>query len=267
MPFVKTSAGRVSYTERGSGTPIVLLHATTHDHRDFDQVAQALSATHRTIAVDWPGHGSSDPATGRFASAMGFAEVLAEVIEELDLSRMVLIGNSVGGYAAARLSLDQPERVAGLVLVNSGGFIEQNLLTRIFCQALGRPAIARRVLPRLVRGYMKPRNPFDRTVTARAVAMAGSVAGARVAAGLWRSFTAPDYDLRAQGARLDGRVLLVWGAKDTVLPMRAARQTQQAIPAATLHTFDTGHVVFASDPVGFLGVVEPFVEQALPAAR
>jgi hypothetical protein len=45
--------------------------------------------------------------------------------------------------------------------------------------------------------------------------------------------------------------------------MRAARQTRAAIPQATLHTFDTGHVVFASDPTGFLGLVEPFVDRIL----
>jgi pimeloyl-ACP methyl ester carboxylesterase len=266
MSFVETSAGRVFYRERGSGAPIVLLHAVTHDHRDFDEVAETLAATHRVIAVDWPGHGRSDPVADPLASAVGFAQVLAEVVEGLQLPRAVFVGNSVGGYAAARLALDAPARAAGLVLVNSAGFIEQNLVTRALCRALGTPAIARRVLPRLVRGYMKPRNAFDQAVGERAAAFAGSAAGSRVAASVWRSFTAPEYDLRAQGPQLAGKVLLVWGARDTVLPMRAARQTREAIPDAPLHTFDTGHVVFASDPAGFLGVVEPFVERVLQTA-
>ena len=267
MPYVETSAGQVYYAERGSGTPIVLLHANTHDHRDFDQVAEVLSATHRTIAVDWPGHGRSDPAQGRYASAMGFADVLAEIVDRLDLAQVVLIGNSVGGYAAARLALDQPDRVAGLVLVNTGGFIEQNPISSAICRLLGRPAITRRLLPRLVKGYMKPKNAFDREITERTAAVAATPAGAQVSAGVWRSFLATDYDLSAEGPRLGAKVLLVWGAEDTILPLRAARQTQQAIPAATLHTFDTGHVVFASDPDGFLGVVEPFVARVLEAAR
>jgi pimeloyl-ACP methyl ester carboxylesterase len=113
---------------------------------------------------------------------------------------------------------------------------------------------------------MKPRNAFDRAVGERAAAFAGSAAGARVGASVWRSFTAPEYDLRADGPRLAGRVLLMWGAADTALPMRAARQTCDAIPGAPLHTFDTGHVVFASDPAGFLGVVEPFIERVLQTA-
>ena len=38
MPFIATRAGRVFYEQRGSGVPVVLLHATLHDHRDFDLV-------------------------------------------------------------------------------------------------------------------------------------------------------------------------------------------------------------------------------------
>jgi pimeloyl-ACP methyl ester carboxylesterase len=64
MPFVTTTAGRVFCEERGSGVPVVLLHATLHDRRDFDPVAGPLATRYRTIAVDWPGHGRSDPPGG-----------------------------------------------------------------------------------------------------------------------------------------------------------------------------------------------------------
>ena len=265
MPYVETSAGRVYYQERGAGAPVVLLHATGHDHRDFDGIVDGLAAGHRTIALDWPGHGRSDPIDERFGTAMAFAAVLGEVVERLGLDRAVLIGNSVGGYAAARFALERPDQVAGLVLVNTGGFVDPTPLTRLFCRVLGTPRLARLLWPRLVKSYMKARNELDRAVSERAAEVLGSPAGARVAAGLWRSFAAPDYDLRAEGPRLGKEVVLVWGAKDTVLPMRAARQATAAIPQATLHTFDTGHVVFASDPTGFLGLVEPFVQRTLPA--
>jgi len=127
MPFVITSAGRVFYEHRGSGPPVVLLHATLHDHTDFDPVAGDLAGRYTTIAVDWPGHGQSDPMSGgRVADASLFAEVLADLADRLDLAPAVLIGNSVGGFAAVRLALDQPDRVAGLVLVNGAGFTRQN---------------------------------------------------------------------------------------------------------------------------------------------
>jgi len=82
MPFADTSAGRVFYEQRGSGLPVVLLHATLHDHRDFDQVAGPLAERYRTIAVDWPGHGRSD-LVGRAVDAFLLAVALAELVEGL----------------------------------------------------------------------------------------------------------------------------------------------------------------------------------------
>jgi pimeloyl-ACP methyl ester carboxylesterase len=136
MPFVQTRAGQVFYAEQGSGSPVVLLHATLHDHTDFDAVAGPLAAAgHRVLAVDWPGHGrspapagSEPPGSGSAGSGLVtaplLADVLADFVAELDLAPAVFIGNSVGGYAAARLALDHPDRVAGLVLVNTGGFVK-----------------------------------------------------------------------------------------------------------------------------------------------
>lgn len=257
MPFVETSSGRVHYVERGSGPVVLLLHATLHDHHDFDRVAERLARAYRTIALDWPGHGGSDTPVG--TSATGFARVLAEVFDKLGLEHVVLIGNSVGGFAAVRLALDRPDLVAGLVLVNSGGFSAVTPVARLMCRLLGTPWITRLLLPLLVPGYMKERNEDDRGIAERAVARARTREGARVAAGLWRSFTATDWDMRSEGRQLRAPVLLVWGGRDTILPMRAARQTHEAIPQAQLHVFDTGHVVFASDTDGFMEVVEPFL--------
>jgi pimeloyl-ACP methyl ester carboxylesterase len=245
----------------------VLLHATLHDHNDFDPVAERLAARYRTIAVDWPGHGRSDPVgAGRVVDALVFAEVLSDLIDRLELPPAVLIGNSVGGFAATRLALDQPHRVAGLVLVNTGGFTRPTVVSRAASRLLGNPRVNRRLLPRLVPGYMKARNDHDRGIVGRVQARARTGEGARVAAGLWRSFGTRAYDLRADGSRLAPPTLLVWGTQDTILPLRAGRQTHAAIPGAQVRTLDTGHVVFASDPAGFLDLAAPFIESASTAA-
>jgi pimeloyl-ACP methyl ester carboxylesterase len=253
----------VFYEQRGSGVPVVLLHATLHDHRDFDLVADRLAARYRTIAVDWPGHGRSDPvAAGRAADAFLFAEVLADLVDRLGLAPAVLVGNSVGGYAAARLALDQPDQVVGLVLVNTAGFTRQTAASRLAPRVLGIRQASRWIFPRLVQSYMRPQNDHDRAIAGRVRERARTTEGARVAAGLWRSFAAPAFDLRADGHRLAPPALLVWGAQDTILPLAAARQTHAAIPGSQLRTLDTGHVVFASDPGGFLEIAEPFIESA-----
>jgi pimeloyl-ACP methyl ester carboxylesterase len=245
----------------------LLLHATLHDRHDFDPIVDTLAGRYRTIAVDWPGHGDSDPADAALeAGAPLFADVLEDVVDGLGLTRSALIGNSVGGFAAARLAINRPELVSGLVLVNSGGFVPWNPLSRMSCRVLGRPAVFRRVAPLFVRGYMKARTDSDREIAARAIAAARTAEGIRTGTGLWRSFATPEHDLRARAAALTAPTLIVWGKKDIAIPLAAGRATHAAIRDSRLEILDTGHVVFSSDPEGFLAAVEPFLESVAGVA-
>jgi pimeloyl-ACP methyl ester carboxylesterase len=211
--------------------------------------------------MDWPGHGDSDPVdAAKEAGAALFADVLEDVVDGLGLSRAVLIGNSVGGFAAARLAINRPEFVAGLILVNSGGFVPWNRLSRTSCRVLGTPAVFRRATPLFVRGYMKAKTDSDREISKRAIARAKTAEGIRTGTGLWRSFATPEHDLRSRAAELTAPTLIVWGKKDVAIPLSAGRATHDAIHGSRLEILDTGHVVFSSDPQGFLAVAEPFLE-------
>jgi pimeloyl-ACP methyl ester carboxylesterase len=261
MAYVATRAGQVFYEERGSGLPVVMLHATLHDHRDFDVIADRLSRRFHTIALDWPGHGKSETATADI-DAMSLADVLEDIAETLNLQHAAYIGNSVGGYAAARLAIAHPERVAALVLVNGAGFAKLTTAGRMFCRLMGVPAINRRLLPLSVPGYMKASSDADRAIRDRVIARAQTSDCARTAATLWRSFVAPEYDLRDRAALIEAPVLLVWGSEDTILPLKAGRETHAVLPGSRLEVLETGHVVFASEPERFLDLVEPFIESA-----
>jgi pimeloyl-ACP methyl ester carboxylesterase len=239
----------------------LLLHATLHDRHDFDPIVEKLSQRYRTIAVDWPGHGESDPVDGAMEpSAPLLADVLEDVVDGLGLSRAVLIGNSVGGFAAARLAINRPECVAGLVLVNTGGFVPWNPLSRNFCRVVGTPALFRRTAPLFVRGYMKAKTDSDREITQRTIAKAKTPDGVRTGTALWRSFATPGHDLRSRAGELSAPTLIVSGKKDIAIPLSAGRATRDAIAGSRLEILDTGHVVFSSDPQGFLAIADPFLE-------
>jgi pimeloyl-ACP methyl ester carboxylesterase len=267
MPTIQTRAGRVFYSESGSGPTILLLHANLHDRHDFDPIVAPLAQRYRTIAVDWPGHGDSDPVdTTIEPSAPLFADVLEDVVDGLGVSQAVLIGNSVGGFAAARLAINRPESVAGLILVNTGGFVPLNPLSRTVCRVLGTPAVFRRCAPLFVRGYMKAKTDSDRVITKRAIAAAKTSEGLRVGTGLWRSFPRLEHDLRGRAAKLTAPTLIVWGKKDIVIPLSAGRRTHDSIRGSRFEVLDTGHVAFSSDPEAFLAVADPFLQSlSLPA--
>lgn len=264
MATVDTRAGTLAYTSYGDrGPTLLLLHAALHDHHDFDAIIPALQRSHRVIAVDWPGCGDAPPAVAPDRlSAPLFADALEDLVDHLGAQSVLLIGNSVGGFAAARLAITRPELVAGLVLVDTGGFIAMTPATRLFCRLMGTPWLAKLILPTFAHSYMKPRSDLDREILTRVIARAKTDAGVAQDAALWRSFATPEHDLRDRAAALTAPTRIIWGRRDTAIPLSAAKSTQAALPTAQLTVLPTGHVPFSSAPVDFLRVVEPFLATA-----
>ncbi|XVQ09284.1 alpha/beta fold hydrolase [Spirillospora sp. CA-255316] len=262
---VRTALGTVAVTVAGEGPPLVLLHANPGDHRDYDAVVPALSQRYTTYGVDWPGYGGS-AGTAAAPSAMAYAEILPEIVDALGLDRVALIGNSVGGYAAASFAIAHPDRVTALVLVNSGGFSALNPATRGFIRLMGRPSSMRLLAGRLPRFYLRRRTPAVRQIIARDAARRGDPRANAVAAALWRSFAAPEHDLRSRASAITAPTLLVWGSRDPMVGLDAPG-VRKAIPGARWRTLPTGHAPFAEAPERFLGAVMPFLDEAVVPAR
>lgn len=260
MPRVDTPSGSLAYSDHGAGPPIVLLHATLHDRTDYAEVATALAGRYRVIALDWPGHGES-PAASSPLTAVFLADVLEQFITALDLPAAVIVGNSVGGFAACRLAIDHPSRVAGLVLVNGSGFTRWTPITRAFCALMGRPSTIKAVFRYSVPLYMQPKTEKDRDVVARVLDRAATRNGQLVAASLWRSFPDPAADLRSLAHRISAPTLITCGARDRTLRTSWGRAMHRAIGGSRYVEFDTGHLPFTSDPWGWLGAVEPFLDR------
>jgi pimeloyl-ACP methyl ester carboxylesterase len=99
----------------GEGVPLVLLHPGIGDSRSWDPVMPAL-AGRRVVRYDARGVGRSAAPSEEFSMKRD----LVSVLDQLELERVVLVGCSVGGGAAIGLTLDQPDRVQGLVLLCPG---------------------------------------------------------------------------------------------------------------------------------------------------
>jgi len=263
MPMIRTSLGSIAYERRGDGPPLVLLHGNAHDRHDYDAVLPALAREFAVFAVDWPGCGESPPPPAPHAStACGLADLLPEIVEGLDAAPAILIGNSVGGFSAARLALTHPALVRALVLVDSGGFTAHNAVSRAFCRVRGTEVVARLVAEAFPRFYLRRRTPTVQAMLARARAHRSDAAGIAIDAALWRSFIDPAHDLRTRASAIRVPTLLVWGRHDPVLPLRDAEAARRALPHARFVEMDTGHVPFAEDPEGFLAAALPFLREA-----
>ncbi len=261
MLTFQTSTGPIAYDERGEGDPIVLLPSGAHDHHDYDELRALLPKRFRTISLDWPGHGSSPPGRAP-ATAMRFADVAQELIEEAAPQGAIVVGNSVGGFAAARLAIRRPELVTGLVLINTGGFIGRPPQVRIFCALMSNPRFLRAIYPSFSARYMRAATDADRRARDAGIATTRHDPGLRAVSELWRSFASAEHDLRAQAATIDAPTLLLWGRRDPVISVNVGRRLAEAIPGAPLVEFDTGHVPHTSDPVGVAAELVPFADAA-----
>ncbi|HEY5142415.1 MAG TPA: alpha/beta fold hydrolase [Solirubrobacteraceae bacterium] len=103
----------------GEGTPVVLLHGLTATQRYVVMGSRALERSgHRVLSYDARGHGLSEPPTD--PQAYAYADLAADLLRVMDgagIERAVLAGASMGAHTALRFTLDQPARVAGLVLI------------------------------------------------------------------------------------------------------------------------------------------------------
>lgn len=106
--------------EGGAGPPILLLHGPGDFAGMWMRVIPDLVTTHRVVAPDLPGHGTSDLVDGRL-DADGLRAWLSGLIERTCASPPVLVGHVLGGAIGARFSVNHSDRLSRLVLVDSLG--------------------------------------------------------------------------------------------------------------------------------------------------
>jgi 3-oxoadipate enol-lactonase len=118
MPTALINGVTVSYSDTGSdGEPVVFSHGYLMDSTMFDRQVAALAPEYRVITWDQRGFGGSR-ATGEFSYWDSAADLLG-LLDHLGVERAVLAGMSQGGFASLRAALLAPDRVRGLVLIDS----------------------------------------------------------------------------------------------------------------------------------------------------
>jgi pimeloyl-ACP methyl ester carboxylesterase len=113
------------------GTPLVFLHGFSNEAHIWDDAAPAVAPYYRTVAFDLRGHGDSDrdPAH-RYDYDFHVAD-LESALAELGIDRLVLVGHSLGGRVAMRFAGKHPDRLAGLVIVDSAPELDVRGTVRI----------------------------------------------------------------------------------------------------------------------------------------
>ena len=119
--YLEQDGLRMHYLDEGSGTPTLLLHGEPTWAFLYRKMIPAISGVARTIAPDYFGFGRSDKPTRIEDYSYDFHYASIErLVDELDLSALTIVMQDWGGPIGLRLAVEHPDRVAGLVILNTG---------------------------------------------------------------------------------------------------------------------------------------------------
>jgi 4,5:9,10-diseco-3-hydroxy-5,9,17-trioxoandrosta-1(10),2-diene-4-oate hydrolase len=241
---------RLHYEEAGSGPAIVLLHGGGPGASGLSNFAKNLPvfAGHfRTIVVDQPGYGKSDkpPVEGNYFRFS--ANALKDLLDELGLGQVHLVGNSLGGGTAVRFALSYPQRAGRLVLMGPGG-LSLNVFAPDPTEGVKRlaefgapPGPSREKLAAFLRTLVFDQRLITDELIDERFAAASDPESLKAMASMGASFFNPDsYEdglLWREAHRLRQRVLLIWGREDRVNPVDGALVALKMIRRAQLHVF------------------------------
>jgi 2-hydroxy-6-oxonona-2,4-dienedioate hydrolase len=250
--------------ESGEGDDILFcMHGVgSRADRFVPVMPHLVAAGYRVLAVDFPGHGFAAKPTDYGYRPREFATYVAGVLDALSLSRVTVLGTSLGGQVGATLACDRPDLVKNLVLIGTMGIVPMPADGMVAPERVsdGSPEAVRKKLNFLV---STPDDVVDAWV--REESRINSSDGAREA--LHKAAQALNEDsvrdLQAERLRSERPtlpVLLVWGETDNWTPLQMGYRSRDALPGARLQIMNgCGHAPYFENPSRFTEIVDEFL--------
>jgi pimeloyl-ACP methyl ester carboxylesterase len=264
--FAEIDGVRIHYQEKGVGTPLVLIHGFTSSTYSWKDVFEPLSRNFRVIAVDLKGFGFSGKPDGDY-TRRAQAQLVIHLLDNLKIEKAWLVGNSMGGEVALNVALANPQRVAGLILIDSAGVAVQggSSLAPAYVRIpfVGRALTALALTSdKLVREGLEKSFFDDTKVTDdrvshyyRPLRTRGGQLAALRARLQWGQFPV-EQDL----GKVNARTLIIWGAEDALIPLVAGRTMNSLIKNSKLVVFEKcGHLPQEEMPDRVLEEVTAFI--------
>jgi pimeloyl-ACP methyl ester carboxylesterase len=272
--FADIDGVRVHYQEKGTGAPLVLLHGFSSSTYTWKDVFEPLAKSYRVIAVDLKGFGFSGKPDGDY-SRRAQAILVAHLLDHLKIEKVWLAGNSMGGDVSLNLAVQNPQRVAGLILIDSGGVSVSgaNSLTPGYVRIpfVGPVLIALALTSdRLVRLGLEKSFYDDAKITDERVASYYrplKTRGGQLAA-LRARIQAGEFPIEPDLNKIIVPTLIVWGAEDELIPLEAGRKMNSLIKGSKLVILERcGHVPQEELPERVFDEMTKFIEGSSQAKK
>ena len=266
------NGARVHYRDEGAadGATVVLIHGAMASLHTWEPWVAILGQHYRVITLDLPGHGLTGQVPEDAYGADAFTETIDAVVNALGVDRFVLGGNSMGGGATWRYALTYPQRVRAMILVDSvppGDWRESTAAAAPADDAESERsapigfALLRQSWFRAIARYLDPA-PLVEQGLLSAYNNSPVVNQALIdryyelilregtrAAILNRSNSYSRNGANTDVSALTQPTLVMWGAQDSLIPVRLADQFAQRLPNAQVVIYDDlGHIPMEEDP-------------------
>jgi pimeloyl-ACP methyl ester carboxylesterase len=267
----------INYVDVGSGDeePAVLVHGLGGQWQNWLENIPRLALDRRVVAMDLPGFGLSPEPAVDDISIPGYGRCVNALCNKLGFGRVNLVGNSMGGYVAAEVAIQFPKRVGRLVLVSAAGISSAETLQAPIL-TFGRVATA--LATNTVARHRKlASRPVTRHASLALVARHPRLLKPDLAyEGFFKGTgkggfddalrAALGYDFRDRLPDVKVPTLIVWGEKDSIIPVRDADEFERLIEdSRKIVMRDTGHIPMAERPVTFNDVLVDFLAETGPA--
>ncbi len=257
------------------GDPVVWIHGLSGSWQNWlENLPVFAEAGFRCIAFDLPGFGQS-PMPSEKITITGYGRLVNELLEELEIPAASIVGNSMGGFIAAELAICCPERVRRMVLVSAAGLSVEDLRNDMGMAMLHRldfllgacvgwvasksDFVAKRERLRFATFSIVAAHPQQLPPPLVEENLRGSGKP-----GFMPSVEAlTTYPIRERLPEIACPVLIVWGTKDHLVPVKDAHEFERLIPDSRKVIYeDTGHVPQMERPEAFNQLVQDFIAEA-----
>jgi pimeloyl-ACP methyl ester carboxylesterase len=259
----KVNGIEMYYEDSGKGTPLVLIHGIGGDSTEWSEVTPQMSKEVRCIAVDLRGHGKSEKPDMPYTQDM-FADDVAALLDNLKIGKAYICGISMGGFVAEKMALNHPEKVDGLILIDTtsrmpaktiqvGGawakaFAERGLQGYIDAEIkdIFHPIFARRHKDAIKRFADSMKTRDFKTST-------------RVQQGYMKSPPVLDKDIK----KINVPTLIIHGREDEVVPFEEAELIHKEIQNSQIAILPfAGHGALMERPDYFIDLITYFIDES-----
>lgn len=261
MGVVEIDGCSIAYEVRGEGKPLVFLHCWTGNRAFFFEQVARFSRDYMCVCLDFPGHGESGEASEY--SVESFARITLELLDMLDIKSAVFAGHSLGGMVCLYLALEHPERVEGLILLDTTSYLSGYNVQRII--ALGAVALGNlgfKPAKAAVAGLTATHplaTPRVRMITARECCKTRNRPLVKTLNSV-RKFNVTD-----RLGEVEEPALIVVGTGDVLADVRHARTMARGLPNSTLKVVrGAGHMALFEKPKVVNKAIADFLDRAYP---